>query len=76
MPIFKRNPFGHILFLKRWLVRIIGVVSHGRYRRFNQLQIEGSEIIRDLPPTNVLLFPTTKPILPMLPQCTTFLTLR
>ena len=54
MPIFKRNPFGHILFVKRWLVRIIGVVSHGRYRRFNELQIEGSEIIRDLPPTNVL----------------------
>lgn len=54
MPIFKRNPFGHILFVKRWLVRIIGVVSHGRYRRFNHLQIEGSEIIRDLPPTNVL----------------------
>ncbi|PKP14397.1 MAG: 1-acyl-sn-glycerol-3-phosphate acyltransferase [Bacteroidetes bacterium HGW-Bacteroidetes-3] len=54
MPIFKRNPFGHILFVKKWLVRIIGVVSHGRYRRFNQLQIEGSEIIRDLPPTNVL----------------------
>ena len=54
MPIFKRNPFGHILFVKRWLVRIIGVVSHGRYRRFNQLKIEGSEIIRDLPTTNVL----------------------
>ena len=54
MPIFKRNPFGHILFIKRWLVRIIGVVSHGRYRRFNQLKIEGSEIIRDLPQTNVL----------------------
>ncbi|MDO9039711.1 MAG: lysophospholipid acyltransferase family protein [Lutibacter sp.] len=54
MPIFKRNPFGHILFLKRWLVRIIGVVSHGRFRRFNQLKIEGSEIIRDLPSNNVL----------------------
>lgn len=54
MPIFKKNPFGHILFIKRWLVRIIGVVSHGRYRRFNKLKIEGSEIIRDLPPTNVL----------------------
>lgn len=54
MPIIKRNPFGHILFIKRWLVRLIGVVSHGRYRRFNQLQIEGSEIIRDLPQTNVL----------------------
>jgi 1-acyl-sn-glycerol-3-phosphate acyltransferase len=54
MPIFKRNPFGHILFLKRWLIRIFGVISHGRYRRFNKLQIEGSEIIRDLPETNVL----------------------
>jgi len=54
MPIFKRNPFGHILFLKRWLVRLFGVVSHGRYRRFNRLQIEGSEIIRELPEANVL----------------------
>ena len=54
MPIFKRNPFGHILFLKKWLIRIFGVVSHGRYRRFNKLQIEGSEIIRNLPTTNVI----------------------
>ncbi|MBT8317063.1 MAG: 1-acyl-sn-glycerol-3-phosphate acyltransferase [Lutibacter sp.] len=54
MPIFKRNPFGHILFIKKWLIRILGVVSHGRYRRFNNLQIEGSEIIRELPETNVL----------------------
>jgi 1-acyl-sn-glycerol-3-phosphate acyltransferase len=54
MPIFKRNPFGHILFLKRWLIRFFGIVSHGRYRRFNSLQIEGSEIIRNLPETNVL----------------------
>ncbi len=54
MPIFKRNPFGHILFLKRWLIRFFGVVSHGRYQRFNSLQIEGSEIIRKLPENNVL----------------------
>ena len=54
MPIFKRNPFGHILFLKKWLIRILGIISHGRYRRFNKLQIEGSEIIRNLPETNVL----------------------
>jgi len=54
MPIFKKNPFGHILFLKKWLIRLFGVVSHGRYRRFNKLQIEGSEIIRNLPETNVL----------------------
>ncbi len=54
MPIVKRNPFGHILFLKKWLIRFFGIVSHGRYRRFNKLQIEGSEIIRNLPETNVL----------------------
>ena len=54
MPIFKRNPFGHILFVKRWLIRIFGIVSHGRYRRFNTLEIEGSEIIRELPDKNVL----------------------
>lgn len=54
MPLFKRNPFGHILILKKWLIRFFGVVSHGRYRRFNKLQIEGSEIIRTLPETNVL----------------------
>ncbi|UMB61584.1 1-acyl-sn-glycerol-3-phosphate acyltransferase [Lutibacter sp. A80] len=54
MPIFKRNPFGHILFLKKWLIRFFGIVSHGRYRRFNNLQIEGSEIIRELPEKNVL----------------------
>jgi 1-acyl-sn-glycerol-3-phosphate acyltransferase len=54
MPLFKRNPFGHILFLKKWVVRISAVVSHGRYRRFNSLQIEGSEIIRSLPDNNVL----------------------
>ncbi len=54
MKFFKRNTFGHILFIKKWLIRILGLVSHGRYHRFNELQIEGSEIIRDLPDTNVL----------------------
>ena len=54
MSIFKKNPFGHALFIKKWLIRILGIVSHGRYRRFNKLQIEGSEIIRDLKETNVL----------------------
>jgi 1-acyl-sn-glycerol-3-phosphate acyltransferase len=54
MRIFKRNPFGHILFIKKWLIRIFGVLTHGRYRSFNNLQIEGSEIIRNLPDKNVL----------------------
>ncbi len=54
MPLFKRNPFGHILFLKRFLIQILGVISHGRYRKFNDLQIEGMEILRNLPDKNVL----------------------
>ena len=54
MALFKRNPFGHILIIKKWIIRIFGVISHGRYRRFNSLHIEGSEIIRNLPHNNVL----------------------
>ena len=54
MGLFKRNPFGHILFLKKWLIRIFGALTHRRFRGFNELQIEGSEIIKDLPGTNVL----------------------
>ena len=54
MGLFKRNPFGHILFLKKWLIRIFGSLSHRRFKGFNQLQIEGSEIIKNLPESNVL----------------------
>ncbi|MDG1040814.1 MAG: lysophospholipid acyltransferase family protein [Polaribacter sp.] len=54
MRLFKRNPFGHILFLKKWIIRIFATISHGRYKRFNSLQIEGSEVIRNLPDNNVL----------------------
>ena len=54
MGLFKKNPFGHILFLKKWLIRIFGALTHRRFRGFNELQIEGSEIIKDLPDTNVL----------------------
>ena len=54
MQFFKRNPFGHILFLKKWLIRILGAYSHRRYRGFNELKIEGSEIIRNLQDSNVL----------------------
>lgn len=54
MKLFKRNAFGHILFIKRWLILLFGSFTHRRYRGFNQLQIEGSDIIRQLPDTNVL----------------------
>ena len=54
MGLFKKNPFGHILFLKKWLIRIMGLMTHQRFRGFNELNIEGSESIPELPQTNVL----------------------
>ncbi len=54
MTLFKRNPFGHLLFVKNFLIRLLGVLSHRRYRGFNEMEIEGSEIIRALPDRNVL----------------------
>ena len=54
MNIFKRNPFGHNLLIKKWLIRILGFLSHQRFNRFNKLKIEGSEVIKSLPENNVL----------------------
>ena len=54
MLFFKKNPFGHILFLKKWLIRLLGAYTHQRYRGFNELKIEGSDIIRNLNESNVL----------------------
>ena len=54
MSLFKRNPFGHILFVKKWIIRILGVLSHRRFNKFNKFIIEGSEVIKSLPENKVL----------------------
>jgi len=54
LKFLKRNPFGHILLIKKWLIRVLGLLSHQRFKGFNKLKIEGSEIIRSLPNNNVL----------------------
>jgi 1-acyl-sn-glycerol-3-phosphate acyltransferase len=54
MGLFKKNPFGHYQFLKKWIIRTMGAMTHRRYRGFNDLQIEGSSILKDLPDRNVL----------------------
>ena len=54
MSLFKKNIFGQSLVLKKWIIRVLGALSHRRYRGFNELQIEGSDILRNLPDTNVL----------------------
>ena len=52
--MLKRNPFGQVLIIKKWLIRYMGFMTHRRYRGFNELEIEGSEIIKNLPDKNVL----------------------
>ena len=52
--MFRRNPFGQVLIIKKWLIRYMGFITHRRYRGFNELQIVGSSFIKDLPDSNVL----------------------
>ena len=40
--------------IKKWLIRVLGLLSHQRFKGFNKLKIEGSEIIRSIPNNNVL----------------------
>lgn len=54
MKLFQKNPFGHYLFLKKMLIRYFGFLTHRRYRGFNELKIEGSDVIKNLPGKNVL----------------------
>ena len=52
--MFRRHPFGQVLIIKKWLIRYMGFITHRRYRGFNELKIEGSSFIKDLPDSNVL----------------------
>lgn len=54
MKLFKQDPFGNALIIKKFLIRALALVTHQRYQSFNKLEIEGSEIIRELPETGVL----------------------
>ena len=54
MRLLEKNPFGHYLIIKKMLIRYLGYLTHRRYRGFNELKIEGSKILNDLPDTNVL----------------------
>jgi len=54
MKLYKQDPFGKALFLKKFLIRLLAMITHQRYQSFNKLEIEGSEIIRELPESGVL----------------------
>ena len=54
MRLLEKNPFGQYLIVKKMLIRYLGFLTHRRYRGFNELKIEGSNILNDLPDSNVL----------------------
>jgi len=52
--LFKKDIFGNYFFLKKIILFLFGIISKRRYKGFNQLQIEGMEILRYLPDNQVL----------------------
>jgi len=54
MAFLKRDSFGHITIFKKWLIRILGAISHPRFKGINNLNIKGGHIISSLPDRNVL----------------------
>ena len=54
MRLLEKNPFGHYLIIKKMLIRYLGYLTHRRYRGFNKLKIQGSEVLNNLPDSNVL----------------------
>jgi 1-acyl-sn-glycerol-3-phosphate acyltransferase len=51
--LFQKDPFGNYLILKRIVIFIAGWPTYWRIAVVNQLKIEGSEYLKDLPSTNV-----------------------
>ncbi|AGW86344.1 Phospholipid/Glycerol Acyltransferase [Blattabacterium sp. (Nauphoeta cinerea)] len=49
-----RDAFGNLHFIKRFLIFTFGCISYNRYNGFNQLHLEGTEYIKDLPDKKVL----------------------
>ena len=54
LSLFKKDIFGNPHLLKKWVIRIVGIVSYRRFRGINNLIITGTENIKNLPEKNVL----------------------
>ncbi|HTF05082.1 MAG TPA: 1-acyl-sn-glycerol-3-phosphate acyltransferase, partial [Bacteroidia bacterium] len=52
--MMRRDPFGHVFWIKRLLISLIGLFTWGRYAKKNTIHIEGTEILENLPGRNVL----------------------
>lgn len=49
-----RDVFGHLYFLKRSLIFLLGSFTYNRYNGFNKLKVTGTKNLVDLPSQNVL----------------------
>ena len=54
LSLFKKDIFGNPHLIKKWVIRIVGIVSYRRFRGINNLIITGTENIKNLPEKNVL----------------------
>jgi 1-acyl-sn-glycerol-3-phosphate acyltransferase len=52
--MFSRDPFGHVIFIKKFLISSIGWFTWRRYAKINNVKIEGGEVLNSLPEHNVL----------------------
>jgi 1-acyl-sn-glycerol-3-phosphate acyltransferase len=52
--MFSKDPFGHIIWIKKLLISSIGRVTWARYNRLNSIHIEGAEFLKQLPDRNVM----------------------
>ncbi len=51
---FKRNVFGHYIFVRRILMAVIGLVTYPMYKVFNRTHVVGLEKLDDLPNNQIL----------------------
>ena len=54
MGLFKKNPFGHYLIIKRLIIFVFGMMSYRRYNAFNKLKISNGKVLNGLEHNNVL----------------------
>jgi 1-acyl-sn-glycerol-3-phosphate acyltransferase len=52
--LFKRDIFGQLVFLRKLVIRVFGIITYVRFNKKNTAKISGAEIIKNLPQENVL----------------------
>lgn len=52
--MFRKDIFGHKIFIKKLLISLIGIITYPRFNWRNKITIQGTEHLDDLPETGVL----------------------